>query len=64
MFILVEDDMNIFGKRKNEKLWKSQWVIKELLKAIYTVTTEISLSDSTKLDNCPFSRDGRVAFVC
>lgn len=63
VFILVEDDMNILNNKKNEKRWKSKRVSKELLKGLYTITTESGLSDSTKPDNCPFSKDGKVAFV-
>jgi hypothetical protein len=63
LFILVEDDMNIVSARKNEKLWKSQHVTPELLDAFYTITTEVGLADSLRPDNCPFSKDGRVAFI-
>lgn len=61
--ILVEDDMDIFDNKKNKKKWGSKQVTKELLKAFYTVITELTLSDSTKLPNCPFSRDGRVSLI-
>lgn len=62
-FILVEDDMDIFRKNKNKNLWKSEWVTKELLNALFTITTELCLSDSAVPNNCPFSKDGRVAFI-
>ena len=63
LFLLLEDDMDIFSDHKNEKLWGSEWVTHELLDAFYTVTTELVLADSTKPANSPFSRDGKVAFV-
>ncbi len=63
MFILIENDMDIVSDQKNEKLWKSSRVTTELLDAMYVITTELCLSDSTKPANCPFSRDGKVAFV-
>jgi hypothetical protein len=63
MFILVEEDMEIFNDRINEKLWRSRWVTKERLKALYTIVTELGLFDCAKPSNCPFSKDGRNAFV-
>lgn len=63
MFILVEDDMNIYVHKKNKEAWGSKWVTQELLEALYTVLTEVSLADSAKPSNCPFSRDGRVALI-
>lgn len=63
MFILIEEDMNIFSEEKNRMLWKSKQLSKELLEALYVVTTELGLADSAKPDNCPFSKDGRIAFI-
>ncbi len=62
-FILVEDDMELFSNKKNEKLWGGPWVTKELLKALYTVVTELELFDCAKPANCSFSIDGKAAFV-
>lgn len=62
MFILVEEDMDIFNNSENKKLWGSELVTKELLRALYTVAYEVGLAD-IKPDNCPFSKDGKVAFV-
>lgn len=63
MFILVEEDMHIFNDKKNEKLWGSKCVTKELLKGLFTIITELELFDCAKPSNCPFSIDGKVAFV-
>lgn len=63
MFILIEQDMDIFTDKENEKLWGSKVVTKELLDALFIVTTEVGLGDSTKPSNCPFSKDGKVAFI-
>lgn len=63
MFILVEEDMNIYDDMTNKSLWGSKSVTKELLKAVYTITTEFGFFDCAKPANCPFSKDGRVAFV-
>lgn len=63
LFILVQDDMDVYGERKNQKMWRSRWVTLELLHALYIVVGELCLSDSTNPKNCPFSRDGKVALV-
>lgn len=63
MFILVEEDMNIYDDRTNEALWGSSLVTNELLDALYTIITELGLRDCAKPANCPISRDCRVAFV-
>jgi hypothetical protein len=63
MFILVEEDMQIYSDPKNIKLWGSERVTKKLLTALYNIITKLGLYDCAKPPNCPFSRDGRVAFV-
>lgn len=63
MFILVEEDMELVDKKTNKKLWGSECVTEELLTALFTITTELGLFDCTKPDNCPFSIDGKVAFI-
>lgn len=63
MFILIEEDMNIFDENMNRKLWKSKYATQELLIALYVVTTQLGLADSAKPSNCPFSKDGRIAFI-
>lgn len=63
MFILVEEDMDIYDSETNKELWGSQIVTKKLLKSFYNVITELGLFDCAKPDNCPISKDGRVAFV-
>lgn len=62
-FILVEEDMEIYDDKTNENMWGSNRVTTELLDAMYTITTELGLADCAKPDNCPFSFDGRVAFI-
>lgn len=62
-FILVEEDMNIFDTEVNQKIWGGPLVTKKLLKGLYKITTELGLFDCAKPANCPFSKDGRVAFV-
>lgn len=36
---------------------------KEKLEALYTMLSENLLIDSTFIDNIPFSKDGRIAFI-
>ena len=62
-FILVAEDMDIYGDKKTKQLWGSDRVTKDLLDAFYNITTELGLADCAKPANCPFSRDGRIAFV-
>lgn len=62
-FILVVEDMHIFDDKINQELWGSPQVTENLLKALYKITTELGLYDSSKPDNCPFSLDGRIAFI-
>ncbi|MDP1881064.1 MAG: hypothetical protein Q8K60_09025, partial [Parachlamydiaceae bacterium] len=63
VFILVEEDMNIYDDFTNLSLWGSPAVTVELLNAFYTIITELGLRDCAKPANCPISKDGRVAFV-
>ncbi len=63
IFILVEEDMELLDKKRNKKSWGSSVITKELLQALYTILTELGLFDCSKPSNCPFSIDGRVAFI-
>ncbi len=62
-YILIEDDMDILSDEENKEMWKSTRATRELLDAIYTVVTKYRFRDCTKPANCPFTKDGRVAFV-
>lgn len=62
-FILVEEDMDIYDKKTNDKKWGSSWVTKEKLDALYLLLEELGLHDCPKPDNIPFSKDGRISFV-
>lgn len=62
-FILVEEDMDIYGSSMNKKLWKSDLITTDLLDKFYTVLEEIGLSDCAKLQNAPIARDGRIALI-
>jgi hypothetical protein len=62
-YILVEEDMELFSKDDNERLWASSLVTFELLDHLYAILKKIGLRDCAKPDNIPFSLDGRIAFV-
>jgi hypothetical protein len=62
-FILVEEDMQLLDKDANVKAWKSSKVTEELLAGLYQILKEIGLRDCAKIDNIPFSEDGKVAFI-
>jgi len=62
-FILIEEDMDILDKSANKQAWKSSMVSKETLRGLHIILKETSLYDGAKIDNIPFSKDGRVAFI-
>lgn len=61
-FILIEENMNIVDDEENTKSYREK-MTPFLLKALYTVLKESGFYDSVYIDNNPFSRDGRIAFV-
>lgn len=62
-YILVEEDMELVSDKENEALWSSDFVTTQLLDGYYTILKEVGLSDCARIENAPFSRDGRVAFI-
>lgn len=62
-FVLIAEDMNLLDQQANENLWGSEKVTRDFLSAFYTILTELTLHDSAKPNNCPFSVDGKAAFV-
>lgn len=61
-FVLVVEDMKILHSSKNERAYLHD-ISKDKLKALYAVLTENVLIDSIYIDNIPFCRDGRIAFI-
>jgi hypothetical protein len=61
-FILVEEDMDIVSKDENKKAWKTQ-VTETTLVGLYTILNDVGLVDCTHIDNIPFAKDGRIAFI-
>lgn len=62
-FILVCEDMRIMSKEGNYERWRSAWVTHQLLDAVYAVLTDAGLLDSVYVDNIPFCKDGKIAFI-
>lgn len=62
-FILVVEDMKILNREKNAVFWRSIAIDEARLTAIYTILKEEGLFDSVYIDNLPFCRDGKQAFV-
>lgn len=62
-YLLVVEDMNIYSKNKNMKIWKSNKITYDLLDKLYFILNQSSLSDCAKPSNIPFSFDGRIAFI-
>jgi len=62
-FILVVEDMDIYGWEKNLSKWKSKAMTPELLEAIYILLDEVGLSDTVYAFNLPFCKDGKLAFI-
>lgn len=62
-FVLVVEDMRIYKTSANRKYWKSIMVDHDLLDRLYTIITAAGLTDSLFLDNIPFSKDRKIAFI-
>lgn len=61
-FILIVEDMKIYGRKKNRSKWKNK-VEYDFLHLFYHVINDAGAADCNFVDNVPFSEDGRVAFV-
>jgi hypothetical protein len=62
-FILVEEDMDIYNTSMTAKMWGSDYITPDLLYKFYFVLEELGLSDCSKPQNAPFSKDGRIALI-
>lgn len=62
-FILVEEDMSLFSDKENAEYWKSDSVTQTYLEGLFIILKNIGLHDCVKIDNIPFSKDGKIAFV-
>jgi hypothetical protein len=62
-FIVVEEDMYIMDKESNKKTWKSSKVTEKTLLGLYRILKDIGLMDCTRIENIPFSEDGKITFI-
>ena len=62
-YILVEEDMDLLSDANNKAVWKSDKITPELLTKLHHLIDELGLLDCAKIDNVPFSHDGRIAFI-
>lgn len=63
-FVLVVEDMRLVDSLTNENMWKSsQFVYEGVLSALYTIMQEGGLLDSIYIDNIPFNKDYKIAFI-
>lgn len=62
-YILVEEDMEIYSRKENKMQWASKTVTPDLLNHLFELLNELGLHDCTSIDNIPFSKDGRIAFI-
>lgn len=61
-FILVVENMRILSEEENRVKYRLA-MNKEKMDALYIMLTEYVLIDSVYLDNIPFSKDGKIAFI-
>lgn len=60
-FVLVTEDMQLAPSEKNTKFYRH--LSKSLMKAIFTITTELGLSDCCNKYNVPLCKDDKLAFI-
>lgn len=61
-FLLVVEEMDIYDREASRLRYRTK-MTHEILRALYHVVTEDKLFDSLFLDNIPFCKDGRIAFI-
>ncbi len=61
-FILIVEDMHIYAPNSNVTYFHTA-ILKEELKAIFTIINELQLIDSVYIDNIPRCLDQRFAFI-
>lgn len=63
-FILVEEDMDICDKDENALQWSTNPIINyDTLRILCNFLNDLGLKDCAKIDNIPFAKDGKIAFV-
>lgn len=62
-FILLAEDMELVSPETNRKTWRSKYVTAPFLDLFWNVITDGGFADCLFIDNCPFAKDGRIAFI-
>ncbi|KIC73705.1 hypothetical protein DB42_BS00200 [Neochlamydia sp. EPS4] len=62
-FIVIENEIDIFSGKENNKMWKSPIINCHTLSWIYILLQELGLNDSPYNFNMPIAKDNRIAFV-
>ncbi len=62
-YILIVEDMELVSREENKELWSSALVTPDLLHHIFTLLNTIGLHDCGSIENIPFTKDGRIAFI-
>lgn len=61
-FLLIVENMDVYDRPNNIARYKSK-TTHEILDALYRVVSEDKLFDSLFLDNIPWCKDGKIAFI-
>ena len=61
-FLLVAEDMRTVSREHNEQLWKKK-ITPEILDALFILITTLGLKDSVYIDNIPFGKNRKIAFI-
>ncbi|MBN9377981.1 MAG: hypothetical protein BGO14_00660 [Chlamydiales bacterium 38-26] len=62
-FVVVENELDIYTGKENNKMWKSPVINPITLTWTFWLLQELGLNDSPYSFNMPITRDGRIAFV-
>jgi len=61
-FILVVEELAILDQQENKKAFQKK-ITPQILDELFVILTEVGLIDSVYIDNIPFTRDGKIAFI-
>lgn len=62
-FILIVEKLSILNHDQNRVKWKSDSVTPKLLDAFFRVITKGGFADQNMVDNAPFCKNGKIAFI-
>jgi hypothetical protein len=62
-FVLIAEDMGLMHKSENQYWFKTDFISKEILDALYTIVQEGGLDDSILPFNIPITKNGKLAFI-